>query len=156
MTFKRSKGRRLKFDQSVLDKFAEVKQTDPLAPEAGGILLGRLIEGSKDVIIDEATMPTKEDWWGRLFFRRAKRHAQEKVIAAWKSSDHTKIYFGEWHTHPEGNPQPSSQDVQNWLSILSNATYEQDFLIFVIVGIKDIKVWELRKKTKNPLELLPC
>ena len=155
MTFKRSKRGSLKFDHKVLDKFSEVKQMDFHAPESGGLLLGRLIEGSNDVIVDEATMPTKGDLRGRFFFRRARRQSQDRVVDAWRTSNNTKIYLGEWHTHPEEYPNPSGRDVVNWRSISSNAIYEQDFLIFVIVGIKNIKVWELRKREKSAIELFP-
>ncbi len=52
------------------------RQEDAAAPEAGGMLLGRLIEGTDDVVIDEATVPSGEDRRGRFFFKRTKTAAQ--------------------------------------------------------------------------------
>lgn len=153
MTYIRSNGGKLKFAQDVVAKLSTFRQTRISDPEAGGILLGRLIEGSTDVVLDEVTIPQKRDRWGRLFFRRNKKQAQAFVDLAWKSSGKARIYLGEWHTHPEDDPTPSQQDIQNWHSISTNAVYEQDFLFFFIVGINKTGVWEIEKNTRVLVEL---
>jgi integrative and conjugative element protein (TIGR02256 family) len=38
---------------------------------------------------------------------------------------------GEWHTHPEATPAPSSIDVSEWKSLCRN---NEQPLIFVILG----------------------
>lgn len=113
--------------------------------EAGGILLGRLIDATDDVLVDEVTSPNKQDRRGRFFFFRKKRTAQQRINFAWKESSHTRIYLGEWHTHPESDPSPSDIDLENWNRIGRMATYEQEFLFFIIVGIKKIRAWEREK-----------
>ena len=51
-------------------------------------------------------------------------------------------YLGEWHTHPEDVPSPSSHDRRDWLRTLDTAQFEQSFLFFIIVGRTSIGVWE--------------
>lgn len=129
------------------------RQTSPISPESGGMIVGRFILGSDDVIVDEATVPTKADRQGRYFFKRAKKAAQERICVMWEESDRTANYLGEWHTHPERIPQPSGVDLENWKSITQTAQYEQDCLFFIIVGTEAIRVWESNKKTEELIEL---
>jgi len=52
---------------------------------------------------------------------------------------------GEWHSHPEDEPQPSTLDLGNWQQIGSKAVLEQDFMLFLITGRTAARVWELRR-----------
>jgi integrative and conjugative element protein (TIGR02256 family) len=129
------------------------RQLNSTASEAGGMLLGRLINGSDDVIIDEVTEPASSDRRGRLFFMRSKKHAQQHVNSAWEESERTRNYLGEWHTHPEDDPVPSTQDLYNWRRIATVAQYEQDYLFFIIVGRNKTRIWELHKVRGTLAEL---
>ncbi len=135
-----------------LDSFRQENRGDP---EAGGVLLGRLIEESDDVVIDEASVPSDSDRRGRTFFQRARRAAQKIVDRAWHKTKGTRVYLGEWHTHPEPVPHPSTQDVSDWLSIVRTARFEQDFLLFIIVGTKTIRTWIVERDTSDARELKP-
>ena len=117
--------------------------------------MGRLIEGSTDAVIDEISRPQPRDRWGRLFFWRNKKQAQALVNRAWTNSEHSRIYLGEWHTHPEDDPTPSQQDITNWHSISTKAVYEQDFLFFIIVGVRKTRAWEIDKSIRAIVELHP-
>lgn len=130
------------------------RQLKTTAPEAGGMILGRLITQSDDVVIDEVTEPTTSDRRGRFFFMRSKKHAQQHVNVAWKESNSTRIYLGEWHTHPEDDPTPSSIDFDNWRRIARVAQYEQGFLLFIIAGWKETRIWEFNKETVTELILI--
>jgi integrative and conjugative element protein (TIGR02256 family) len=129
------------------------RQTQVKDLEAGGVLLGRLIIGGEDVIIDEITVPAPGDRRSRFFFFRQREAAQRRVQAAWQETQGTRIYMGEWHTHPEDDPTPSSHDLKNWRRIIKLARYEQDSLFFVIVGRKQTRVWEIYKEETNAVEL---
>lgn len=58
-------------------------------------------------------------------------------------SEHTRVYFGEWHTHPEDEPTPSFRDTSsiNELVLSTDVDKSIDGLILVIVGREDI-YWE--------------
>lgn len=129
------------------------RQIDVSSHETGGILLGRLIDGTDDVVVDEATEPSVEDKRGRFFFNRAKAAAQRYINLVWGQSRSTRVYLGEWHTHPEDDPTPSHHDLGNWRRIAKKATYQQDSLIFVIVGRRTIRVWVCDKASLEVSEL---
>jgi integrative and conjugative element protein (TIGR02256 family) len=131
------------------------RQINSDAPEAGGMLLGRFISGADDVVIDEITEPSILDQRGRYFYKRAKDQAQHRINAAWEESKQTKNYLGEWHSHPEDDPSPSNHDLNNWRRIIREAKYEQENLIFVIVGRKKTRVWEYKKVSSGPVEVKP-
>lgn len=113
------------------------------ACEAGGVLLGRLILGGADMVIDEVTVPDRRDRRRRFSFYRARGPAQGNVDRAWNRSGGTRIYLGEWHTHPEDDPTPSSRDLRDWRRLTRKNRYEQEFLLFLIVGRVRIRIWEL-------------
>jgi len=121
--------------------------------EAGGVLLGRLVIGSDDVVIDVASEPLPNDRRSRFRFFRARASTQAIINAAWRMSRGTRVYLGEWHTHPEDWPTPSSTDLRNWARIARLARYEQGFLLFVVVGRSAARVWELRREDPEPVEL---
>jgi integrative and conjugative element protein (TIGR02256 family) len=125
------------------------------ASEAGGVLLGRMLLHSSDVIIDAATAPNPEDQATRVSFHRAVRPAQMAVERAWGETEGRANYLGEWHTHPEDEPSPSRTDVTNWKRIVKTAQYEQDMLFFLIAGRRAIRVWELPRRGRNPAHLAP-
>lgn len=153
MKFRRPNGGAIALSKAALIVMNKHRQLETTAAEAGGILLGRFISETNDVLIDEAMTPSQIDQRSRFFFRRARRPAQRRVNAAWAESTYTRNYLGEWHTHPEDNPVPSGQDVRNWRRIGQTAQYEQTYLIFVIVGRKHIQVWEWDKISRSLRQL---
>ena len=145
MKFYRRSGRFLVIGADAKTILLKHRQLTADSKESGGILLGRLIEKSEDVVIDEVTLPYVGDKRGRYFFFRKRKSAQQSVNTAWGASLHTRIYLGEWHTHPEDHPSPSITDLENWKRIGRIAIYEQEFLFFIIIGIKTIAAWEWKK-----------
>jgi len=110
--------------------------------EAGGVLLGRHIIGSDDIVVDDITTPMKGDYCGRYFFIRGQRNHQEVIDKVWQESKGTCTYLGEWHTHPEKKPKPSCLDLDEWMRRIKNDTFYGDALFFIIVGTTKIRVWE--------------
>lgn len=112
--------------------------------EAGGVLLGRHLLDSEDVVVDEVTTPQNTDLRSRFsFFRSSKHEALARV--RWKEQLSTMAYLGLWHTHPEEDPIPSSVDHEDWRQAVSRDTFEGEFLFFPIVGTHQIRVWCLSR-----------
>lgn len=111
-------------------------------PEAGGILLGRFLLDSNDVIIDTITKPLNRDRRSRYRFFRSTVGHQQIADQEWQNSNGTTNYLGEWHTHPEPNPSPSSLDLRNWQNILCKSQFDSNSMFFVIVGITAIAIWQ--------------
>ncbi|WP_367398706.1 Mov34/MPN/PAD-1 family protein [Burkholderia multivorans] len=84
------------------------RQTDPTAPESGGILLG--YRRGMYLHVSMVTTPQSGDTQHRYGFRR-QAHGQQKIaLDLWKADRETMDYLGEWHIHPEAVPTPSSID----------------------------------------------
>lgn len=147
LSYLRDEGGTFQIGDQALTVLLSNRQSEPLDKEAGGILLGRLLLDTRDVIADQASNPAPADRRGRFFFHRARRPAQDKVHAAWASSNRTAQYLGEWHTHPEADPSPSNQDLSNWSKLLRVTVCEHASLFFVIVGLERVRVWEGNRAT---------
>ncbi|MBZ5678441.1 MAG: Mov34/MPN/PAD-1 family protein [Acidobacteriia bacterium] len=145
MRFARPIGGRFEISEAAQARLTTYRQLHARDPESGGLLLGRLIEHSVDVIVDEISIPTLSDRWGRFRFFRRRKPAQRHVDEAWLESSSTRVYLGEWHSHPEDVPTPSEHDLRDWARIVESAKYEQESLFFVIVGRIETRAWELMK-----------
>jgi integrative and conjugative element protein (TIGR02256 family) len=153
MKFIRPNNGLIGFSENAEATLLSFRQMDSNAKEAGGMLLGRMIDNCFDIVIDEATTPLSTDKRGRFFFFRGRKEAQKLINDVWFKSGATRIYLGEWHTHPEDDPTPSGEDLDNWRRIVSKAIYEQESLLFVIVGRNKTRLWEMNKMTNALSEL---
>ncbi len=142
LTFRRHLKGRLKLGAEALGTMDELRQRDPRAPEAGGVLIGRWLLDGDDVVIDLVTRPSSGDRSARTSFHRSRGPHQGAIDAAWRSSGGKQTWLGEWHSHPEANPSPSSVDLHGWARRLRFDRAPGPSLFFVIVGIEQIRVWE--------------
>jgi integrative and conjugative element protein (TIGR02256 family) len=150
MKFRRTGGGEFEISAAVLAVLQSHRQDLAAASESGGLILGRLIQASNDIIADEATRPSADDNRGRFFFIRRRTPAQRRVNEAWKESSSTRNYLGEWHTHPEDVPSPSAHDLQDWSRLIMQSQFEQDSLFFIIVGRRSVRVWEYLRGEQLP------
>jgi integrative and conjugative element protein (TIGR02256 family) len=152
--FRRIDSGMVKLDSNPLKKVMTYRQMKSHAPEAGGILLGRHIIDSEDIVVDLVTTPYPGDVRKRCLFTRRSPEHQNEVNRVWEASCGTCTYLGEWHTHAEGIPHPSSIDLKNWQDRLKLDTYEGSSLFFVIVGITEIHLWEASQRSNDLSEIL--
>ena len=133
---------KLNISEDVLKSMIIYIQDQRHKREAGGVLIGRFIKNSKHIIVDEISVPMAGDVRSRTFFKREVKKHQEIIDKAWERSNGTLNYLGEWHTHPENYPSPSHIDLASWKLKLTNDIFSSRYLYFIIVGIKEIGVWE--------------
>lgn len=55
-------------------------------------------------------------------------------------SEHTRVYIGEWHTHPEQTPTPSPTDISSIVSNYHSSLLALPVLVMVIVGTESLYV----------------
>lgn len=104
-------------------------QHETSRPESGGILLG--YRRGNHLHIVAATTPQPDDQRMRFrFFRRDINH-HKVAVRQWELSGKTLDYVGEWHTHPEPEPIPSSLDMSEWKKI---CRARQMSMVFLIAG----------------------
>ncbi|MGN4300695.1 Mov34/MPN/PAD-1 family protein [Bacillus cereus group sp. BCN31] len=144
---------RLKISNGVLEGLKKYRQFDIEATEAGGVLLGRFLNDSNDVIIDSLTEPLEKDIRKRCYFKKHLEDHQKMVDKIWRDSKGTCNYLGEWHTHPEKHPTPSWHDKREWRKVLKNTKCDSKTLFFVIVGTESIGVW-IGSRTELKIEAL--
>ncbi|GAA5513128.1 hypothetical protein Dcar01_01854 [Deinococcus carri] len=145
LVFRKGDGGRLGIARSGLERMLSFTQRGPHDTEAGGVLIGRFIEGGEDVVVDLVTPPLPGDRRSRSRFHRAQRTHQEVIDHEWQASGGTRTYLGEWHTHPEPYPTPSTIDLNGWRQRMKRDTFHGDTLHFLIVGQVEVRAWEMRR-----------
>lgn len=119
-------------------------------PESGGIVLGQ-VYSNRDEILD-ITRPSQYDKRKRFSFVRSRIPAQRSINRAWADSDGKLIYLGEWHTHPEVSPCPSTGDHAMIARQLKMTIMEISHLYLLVVGQKN-SLWVGRRDTAGLREL---
>lgn len=120
---------RLLISNVLLDQILNYAAKPHAGNEAGGLLLGMRKRGA--IHLTRMTLP---NFWDRatptLFERSALGHRMS-ALRAWKASNGTVDWVGEWHTHPFGSSEPSFIDQMSWRKI---ANYTKRPMAFIIGG----------------------
>lgn len=126
------------FDELVLNTFKNYIQFNDNDYEAGGILVGK--KYSSLIEITNCSVPNKKDKRGKHNFKRAYKSAQKFINKQFKSSKGSKIYLGEWHTHPENTPCPSHTDIKSFEKTIRENRLNSNIHFMVIVGRIDVYI----------------
>ncbi|MCY1529268.1 hypothetical protein D9M68_644020 [compost metagenome] len=129
-------GRYALIERSVWEFLFSHAQTKPNATEAGGILLGH--RAGDHIHVISATGPLPNDRRARLSVDRLDAGHQQIARDAWASSGGTIDYVGDWHTHPQNMPTPSSKDYSEWKKLTRILSRSH---LFVIVGSSSNSLW---------------
>lgn len=116
--------------------FKKYIQVDLKSNESGGILIGNSVTNKKEVYIHKITEPNIYDKSNRFGFKRDKQVAQAILDFEFNNSNGKNIYLGEWHTHPEKNASPSSQDRKMIIKQLKKNKLNSKYICMVIIGVK--------------------
>lgn len=105
------------FTPHVLEVMSSYKQTGLLKREAGGQLFAEFQNGS--MMITEATIPRKKDLRSRFGFLP---HRPSEQLEIHKKYIEAGLHFvGDWHTHPEATPSPSSTDISSVANMVNTS-----------------------------------
>lgn len=119
--------RHVLIDTTVMEMVEGATENCSGQPETGGILLGSLRGPHIECTGFSEAGP--DDRRGSLHFTRQDSIHQKIASHAWNISGHTVTFIGEWHTHPIGNPTPSSIDTASWCALAQRAKHSMVFLI---------------------------
>lgn len=122
-------GERVVIDHSVLSHFRRHQQTRFWHREAGGLLFARI--AGKEIRIVFATGPRPTDIRTPFSYQSDRRAEQREIDAYFCQDLH---YVGDWHTHPQKRPSPSSRDLKTFSSRVRLSRHRMNGLLFVIVG----------------------
>lgn len=124
------------FKQEVLDTLLTYKQGYN-GSETGGVLLGQIYTDG-EIVVCRCSEPCVAGKADRMGFSRSSKTANKIINDAFEGSNGTILYVGEWHTHPEPYPSPSTTDKTSIEEIYRTANINNPNLIYVIVGEMDI------------------
>lgn len=99
--------------------------------ETGGILIGSYSEDGSTAFIVEATARPVDSIARRTTFQRGVKGLKSLLDSRWKAG---KYYVGEWHFHPGGASEPSSDDFMSMKNISSNPNYQCPEPVMIILG----------------------
>jgi integrative and conjugative element protein (TIGR02256 family) len=121
---------------SVLRTFDKYIQNEEGKPESGGILLG--LRRGAHLEVTNATVPTQFDKQSKFHFERDSKVHSHIATEMWRKSGGHITYIGEWHTHPENDPVPSSIDFHEWGKVTRGSPNQNSF-VMITVGIN--RLW---------------
>ncbi|EMN0828787.1 Mov34/MPN/PAD-1 family protein [Providencia rettgeri] len=130
---------------NVTNALTSYRQLSDSSPESAGVLIGE--RRGNHIVIKAISVPNSSDIRSRFMVDRVGIHHQKTVDDAFKNSNGDWHYLGEWHTHPEDEPEPSMIDYNSWHKNLRSS----EPLILVIIG--RLNFW-VGKKIKNNIEPL--
>lgn len=114
---------------AALAYMAKYRQLDAKATEAGGQLFGTVSADSVSVV--KVTGPYAGDDRTRYRYRSDPRAAQRAITVQARAG---LLYLGEWHTHAEDHPTPSTHDTAAIISLRERSTLNTTSMLLVIVG----------------------
>lgn len=115
--------------ESVVKHINQYRQIGIKDPESGGQLFARVT--SKEVVISLATGPYKEDRKSRFRLTLNRWRQRSDIRKLFRKGLH---FVGEWHTHPEKHPSPSSLDLDNMQECFERSKHQLESFIMMIVG----------------------
>jgi len=101
-------GFSIEVDDALLDSLVGVGKSH-YPNEFGGFLIGYYGEDNKHLYITDTVLP-KSFKASKCSFERSTKGIEKKLGEYYKESPQ-KFYVGEWHTHPDNSPYPSSADI---------------------------------------------
>ncbi|ASK19254.1 peptidase [Halomonas sp. N3-2A] len=146
LTFTDSRGSLLVILPTVLSRLLSYRQYNLSNNEAAGVLIGE--RRGSHLVVHQVSEPGKGDIRRRYFVDRRGPHHQAAVEDAFSRSSGRLQYLGEWHTHPEDVPSPSSTDLNSWKRYL----IADEPMVLLIVGKNEI--WAAKKCTSTVIPLL--
>ncbi|WP_334151201.1 Mov34/MPN/PAD-1 family protein [Hyphomicrobium sp.] len=120
------------FSSEVLQHFQKNKQDAFWKSEAGGQLFARINGKSWEII--KATGPRRSDYRRRFHFFPSRKDDQAEINISFSDGLH---YVGDWHTHPEDSPTPSSLDLSSMVDLVKSSKHQLPGFLMVIVGTID-------------------
>jgi integrative and conjugative element protein (TIGR02256 family) len=119
----------LRIGPGVLKHFKKYQQKRADSVEAGGQLFARL--SLKEVVIERVTGPRRSDFRTRTLYVPDRMAEQPEIDDCHKKHLH---YVGDWHTHPEANPQPSGRDWESIRESFIRSKHSLQGFLMIIVG----------------------
>jgi len=121
---------------NVLDILDRFRQTGN-KPEFGGLVFARLDE-LPNIILEKISTPHVKDRCERFFFCSYKKAQKKLIQKRFKQNLH---FIGEWHSHPQTCPTPSSLDLQTMKNSFLFSEHQLNYFLMLIIGTANNSLW---------------
>lgn len=111
------------------------QQIESSLAEAGGQLFARFSD--VEIRVERATGPRISDHRSRFGYVPDRRREQEEIDALHGRGLH---FIGDWHTHPEPNPRPSTSDIRSIRQAVRDSKHHLNGFILLIAGTERFPV----------------
>ncbi|EPF90584.1 hypothetical protein GCM10025882_35640 [Acinetobacter gyllenbergii] len=122
----------VEFSPEVLEHLEKYKQKSCFSREAGGQLFGSY-NGHNTTKIIGITGPRPQDWRTRFGYVPNAKAEQAEIKENYKLGLH---FLGDWHTHPQDIPFPSSTDENSMKKLVKESIHDFVGFLMIIVGRK--------------------
>jgi [CysO sulfur-carrier protein]-S-L-cysteine hydrolase len=130
-------GLSISIDESLINKLIDIgKKYYP--KEFGGFLIGNYTDDFKQLDITDTLLPRKYKATKYLFQRDAV--GIDGLLKSFYDEIPKKYYVGEWHTHPDNLPIPSSTDINAINTIINHKDVTIENPVFLIIGYNRTEV----------------
>jgi len=102
--------------------------------EVGTSLVGNYSKDGFDAYVIDVAPVCPDSKSSATFFYRGVKGLCTFFIALWQKNSGEKYYIGEWHSHPDGAPEPSSTDSFNQEAIAVDKKINCPESILLIIG----------------------
>lgn len=130
-------GLSLEADDELLNHLVE-KGKSQYPNEFGGFLIGYYSDSKEHLHITDSIFP-KSFKASKYSFERSTKGI-EKILSSFYKKNPKKFYVGEWHTHPDNIPIPSSIDISAINAIINNQDSCIANPVLLIIGYSKAKV----------------
>lgn len=117
------------FSPDVVAHFHSHRQKGKIKTEVGGQLFAALVKNEVRVV--KATGPNAADKRGWAWFKPDQRNQNVEIKQLFDQQLH---FVGDWHTHPESQPTPSSWDTESMEECYKKSRHQLKAFMMVIVG----------------------
>jgi len=119
----------LVFEEDILSIMNNFKQNTPTSQEAGGQLFGVL--DKENIYLKYISTPKKTDVRSRFEYVPDRNKEKQEIAEMFKKGLN---YIGDWHTHADSQPMPSSTDLKSIKDCFKKSKHQLNFFIMIIVG----------------------
>lgn len=129
-----SNGTMLRISPTLVRESAERLRQLGFCSESGGVLIGVRVANEVAYELRRITYPGLQDERSPFSFLRSKTAANRILRKRWAFSNGQENYLGEWHTHNEESPIPSTVDIKLMEQMVEDGISSFDAIFMLIIG----------------------
>lgn len=145
-------GLRIRLPSKIFNEILN-KISENYPNECGGIFVGKVDIENQCALIERMKMPNLISSTP-VFFKRLASFLNDWLNDVFISSSGDLYYLGEWHSHPNGFPSPSSTDLKTLQKIAKNNNVRIETPLLLIVSYNS-KVYDERFFIYSHDKLIP-